>query len=493
MKAIERVAVLGAGVMGSGIAAHLANAGMRVLLLDVVPAEAAGGDRAARNRLAAAGVESALKSRAFHVPSYASNVEVGNLEDDLARLRECDWVIEAVLEDLEVKKRLFAEKVAPNLGDARHPLQQHERPLGGGDVEGPAAGRSAARFLVVHFFNPPRHMRLVEVVPCRRTSPAVLEGMIDLLRRRLGKGVVRGKDTPNFVANRIGVYSMCNGFRHMAELGMTVEEVDAVAGAATARPRSALFRLADLVGLDTLFHIAKHTRDLLPKDRDRDEFTVAPRWSGWSRRGSGGTRRRQGSTGRRRVPGRRGGDARLRPRDRGVRAAKAPTLRLGLGDEGDRRPRRADRRRPRGGRQGVRVHVAQPPRHAPLRVQADPGDRRRRGRGGRRDEVGLQLGAGAVRDARRDRRPGLRRAREARRRQGAARAREDRPVLRREGGEAAPPIALDEGRLARRPAPGRADRPRGGAPGRRPGRGDREGVDPRRWATASSASSSTPR
>src|SRR5512145_17602 len=117
MKAIERVAVLGAGVMGSGIAAHLANAGMRVLLLDVVPAEAAGGDRAARNRLARAGVENALKSRAFYLPAYASNVEVGNLEDDLPRLRECDWVIEAVLEDLAVKKALFAKKVAPNLGD----------------------------------------------------------------------------------------------------------------------------------------------------------------------------------------------------------------------------------------------------------------------------------------------------------------------------------------------------------------------------------------
>jgi 3-hydroxyacyl-CoA dehydrogenase len=275
MKAIERVAVLGAGVMGSGIAAHLANAGMRVLLLDVVPADAPPGDRAARCRLAAAGLENARKGRAFYLDAWATEVEVGNLEDDLARLRDCDWVVEAVVEDLAVKQRLLAEKVAPNLG----PDAVLSSNTSGLSIEAMASVLPAdlrKRFLVVHFFNPPRHMRLVEVVPCRRTSPAVLEAMVGLLRRRLGKGVVRGKDTPNFIANRIGVYAMCNGFRHMAELGMTVEEVDAVAGPATGRPGSALFRLADLVGLDTLFSIAKHTRDLLPKDRDRDEFAVSP-------------------------------------------------------------------------------------------------------------------------------------------------------------------------------------------------------------------------
>ncbi|MGB8931374.1 MAG: 3-hydroxyacyl-CoA dehydrogenase/enoyl-CoA hydratase family protein [Anaeromyxobacteraceae bacterium] len=302
MKAIERVAVLGAGVMGSGIAAHLANAGMRVLLLDVVPAEPNDAERkaglttsspAVRNRLAAAGVEAAKKTRAFYLPAYASNVEIGNLDDDVARLRECDWVIEAVVEDLEVKRKLFAEKVAPNLKEGAV-LSSNTSGL---SVEAMAAVLPPAvrqRFLVVHFFNPPRHMRLVEVVACRRTSPEVLEGMTSLLRRRLGKGVVRGKDTPNFVANRIGVYSMCNGFRHMADLGMTVEEVDAVAGPATARPRSALFRLADLVGLDTLFHIAKHTRDLLPKDKDRDEFGVAPAMERMVAKGLKGNKAKQG-------------------------------------------------------------------------------------------------------------------------------------------------------------------------------------------------------
>lgn len=292
MKAIEKVAVLGAGVMGSGIAAHLANAGMRVLLLDVVPADA-GGDRAARNRLAQGGVETALKSRAFYVPSYASNVEVGNLEDDAGRLGECDWVIEAVVEDLEVKKRLFAQTVAPNLKDGAI-LSSNTSGLSVEAMASVLPPDVRRRFLVVHFFNPPRHMRLVEVVACRRTSPQVIDGMIALLRRRLGKGVVLGKNTPNFVANRIGVYSMCNGFRHAAELGMTVEEVDAVSGPATARPRSALFRLADLVGLDTLFHIAKSTRDLLPKDADRDEFTVAPAMDRMVGKGLRGNKSRQG-------------------------------------------------------------------------------------------------------------------------------------------------------------------------------------------------------
>jgi 3-hydroxyacyl-CoA dehydrogenase len=293
MKAIERVAVLGAGVMGSGIAAHLANAGMRVLLLDVVPDGAPPGDRTARNRLAAAGLENAKKSRAFYLPAYASNVEVGNLDEDLAKLRECDWVVEAVVENLEAKKKLFAEKVAPNLNDAAI-LSSNTSGLSVEQMSQVLPPELRKRFLVVHFFNPPRHMRLVEVVPCRKTSPAVLEGMVALLRKRLGKGVVRGKDTPNFVANRIGVYSMCNGFRHMADLGMTVEEVDSVAGTATARPRSALFRLADLVGLDTLFYIAKNTRELLPKDKDRDEFTVSPAMERMVAKGLKGNKAKQG-------------------------------------------------------------------------------------------------------------------------------------------------------------------------------------------------------
>jgi 3-hydroxyacyl-CoA dehydrogenase len=301
MKAVERVAVLGAGVMGSGIAAHLANAGMRVLLLDVVPPDA-GPDRAARNRLAAAGVEAALANRAFYVPSYAANVEVGNLQDDAARLRECDWVVEAVLEDLAVKRRLFAEVVAPNLAPGAI-LSSNTSGLSIEAMASVLPPEVRRRFLVVHFFNPPRQMRLVEVVPGRRTAPEVLAGMTNLLRTRLGKGVVRGKDTPNFVANRIGVYAMCNGFRHMAELGLTVEEVDAVAGPATARPRSALFRLADLIGLDTLFHIVRTTHAALPRDRDRAEFAVPPAMERMLEKGLKGNKSRAGFYRKEKGPG----------------------------------------------------------------------------------------------------------------------------------------------------------------------------------------------
>jgi 3-hydroxyacyl-CoA dehydrogenase len=206
-----------------------------------------------------------------------------------------------VIENLEAKKRLFAEKVAPNLSETAI-LSSNTSGLSVEQMSQVLSPEQRKRFLVVHFFNPPRHMRLVEVVPCRKTAPAVLEGMVALLRRRLGKGVVVGKDTPNFIANRIGVYSMCNGFRHMADLGMTVEEVDAVAGPATARPRSALFRLADLVGLDTLFYIAKNTRELLPKDKDRDEFTVSPAMERMVAKGLKGNKTKQGFYRKERTP-----------------------------------------------------------------------------------------------------------------------------------------------------------------------------------------------
>jgi 3-hydroxyacyl-CoA dehydrogenase len=293
MRAIERVAVLGAGVMGGGIAAHLANAGFRVLLLDVVPGDAPAGDAGARNRLAAAGLEAARKNKAFHLPAYADAVEIGNLEDDAGRLRACDWIVEAVVEDLAAKVRLYREVVAPNLAD--HAILSSN--TSGLSVEALAAALPPAarrRFLVVHFFNPPRLMRLVELVAGRRTDRALAAGVEALLRRRLGKGVVRGKDTPNFVANRIGVYAMANGFRHAAELGMTVEQVDAVAGPPMARPRSALFRLADLVGLDTLFGIVRTTREALRRDPDRGEFEVAPEMARMVAAGLKGNKARAG-------------------------------------------------------------------------------------------------------------------------------------------------------------------------------------------------------
>src|SRR5512137_134127 len=192
---VDRAAVLGAGVMGATIAAHLANAGVRVLLLDVVPKE--GGDR---NRLAASALEALAKQKpaAVYLPSNLSLIEVGNLEDDLPRLEDCDWVVEVVLENMAVKKQLLGEKVAPHLrADAI--LTSNTSGLSVNEIAGSLPEALRPRFLVTHFFNPPRYMRLVEVVPSRYTDQALAAGMAAFIRRRLGKGIVFGKDTPNFV------------------------------------------------------------------------------------------------------------------------------------------------------------------------------------------------------------------------------------------------------------------------------------------------------
>src|SRR5574341_423028 len=259
MERIEKVAVLGAGVMGGTIAAHLANAGLDVLLLDVATPslEALGG----------------VKPAPFYLPSAAARIRVGTFAEDAARLRDRDWVIEVVVERMDVKKQLLAETVAPNL----KPGAILSTNTSGLSVNALAEALPAAlrpRFLVTHFFNPPRYMRLLEIVASRHTDPAVVAGMADFLSRRLGKGIVFGKDTPNFIANRIGVYAICNAIRHMTDLDMTVEEVDAVAGTATARPRSAAFGTADLVGIDTLRHVARNSHDLLPDDEERAIFRL---------------------------------------------------------------------------------------------------------------------------------------------------------------------------------------------------------------------------
>ena len=263
MRPISKVAVLGSGVMGGTIAAHLANAGLRVLLLDVAP-----------TATAAAGLERVKQAKpaAFFTPAEAALVEVGNFDDDLPRLRECDWVIEVVLEDLAVKERLF-DRVAPHLREEAV-LSTNTSGLSVRAMARVLPEEVRRRFLVTHFFNPPRYLRLVEVVPCDETDPAVAAALAGFIHRRLGKGIVHAKDTPNFVANRIGVFALCNVVKHMLALEMTVEEADAAAGPATARPRSAAFRTADLVGLDTLLHVADNSYRLLERDEEREVFRL---------------------------------------------------------------------------------------------------------------------------------------------------------------------------------------------------------------------------
>ena len=284
MGRINKVAVLGAGVMGATIAAHLANAGIQVLLLDMVPREPNDAEKAAgltlsdpqvRNRIAGAGLEGlkAVKPAPFFLPAYAGNIAVGNFDDDMATLRDCDWVIEAVVENMAIKKQLFTEKVLPNLKGGAI-LSTNTSGLSVNEMARCLSESVRKNFLVTHFFNPPRYMRLMEIVPCTDTAPSTVSLMEDFIARRLGKGIVIAKDSPNFVANRIGVYALCNCVKTMIDLGMTVEEVDVIAGPATARPKSAAFRTADLVGIDTLLHVADNSFELLVHDEQREIFRV---------------------------------------------------------------------------------------------------------------------------------------------------------------------------------------------------------------------------
>ncbi len=283
MRQINRVAVLGAGVMGATIAAHLANAGLEVLMLDIVPKELDKQEEAkgltlespeVRNRIARNGVQGLMKMKPapFYLSEYSSQIKIGNLADDLGKLKDCDWVIEVVVEYMPIKLDLL-KKLVPNLAPGAI-LTTNTSGLSVGEMATVLPPEIRKNFLATHFFNPPRYMRLMEIVPCRETDPAVMKGMADFLSKRLGKGIVYAKDTTNFIANRIGTYAIYKGIQHMVEMGMTVEEVDAIAGPATARPKSAAFRTADLVGLDTLGHVGTNSYELLPSDEERNVFKM---------------------------------------------------------------------------------------------------------------------------------------------------------------------------------------------------------------------------
>ena len=249
---VRRAAVLGAGTMGSRIAAHLANAGIPTLLLDLVPKDESA-ER--RNRLALAAIDALAKAKpaAFYEPSLAALITPGNFEDDLPKLAQCDWVVEAVAENLAIKTALLA-RVVPHL--APHAVLTTN--TSGLPVNQIAAGLAARRdrFFGTHFFNPPRYMRLLEVIPTAETDPAVAAAFAAFADRALGKQVVFANDTPNFIANRIGIAVMFNAATLMLEQGLTIEEVDALTGQAIGWPRTGTFRLADLVGIDILAHVA---------------------------------------------------------------------------------------------------------------------------------------------------------------------------------------------------------------------------------------------
>ncbi len=281
---IEKAAVLGAGTMGAQIAAHLANAGVPTLLLDIVPGELTPEEqkknltlesKEVRDRIARAGLEAAKKAKpaAFFTSDNATLVTVGNFDDDLAKLKDRDLIIEAVVENLDIKRQLYQR------------VEQHRRP--GSIVASNTSGIPIrllaegctddfrAHFLGVHFFNPPRYLHLVELIRTEWTKPEISCFLFGFLDQRLGKGVVPAKDRPNFIANRIGTFGALLTIKTMLEDGYSIEEVDKLTGPAVGRPKTATFRTFDLVGLDVFSHVIKNLYEALPDDDQREMF-VAP-------------------------------------------------------------------------------------------------------------------------------------------------------------------------------------------------------------------------
>ena len=282
-KAIRKAAVIGSGIMGSGIAAHLANVGIPCLLLDIVPRQLSDEEAAkgltlehpsVRNRLAASAIAKLAKTKPapLYDPAFAERITPGNLDDHLSRLAEVDWIIEVVVENLEVKKGLL-EKIE----SVWKPGIIVSSNTSGISINAMAADRSDAfkkYFMGTHFFNPPRYMKLLEIIPGKHTDPELVGFMKGFCEKALGKGVVLAKDTPNFIANRIGTYGLLVTLKEMTENGFTVGEVDAVTGPAMGRPKSATFRTLDLVGLDTFVHVANNVYDNVTDEKEKAIFDV---------------------------------------------------------------------------------------------------------------------------------------------------------------------------------------------------------------------------
>src|SRR5436309_3207720 len=246
---VRKTAVLGAGTMGAQIAAHLANAGYPVLLLDVTQEAAERGIR---------GLEKASPPPLF-VPDRIQQIEAASFQDGLVRLRDSDWTIEAVVENAEIKRTLL-ERV----DQVRKPGSLITTNTSGLSVTGLSSGRSEdfrRHWFGTHFFNPPRYMKLLEIIPTPDTDPAPLLAFEKFAELMLGKGVVRANDTPNFIANRIGLYAALRTIHLMRDFGLTIEEVDRLTGALIGRPKTATFRTMDMVGIDIFAHVAQNVFD----------------------------------------------------------------------------------------------------------------------------------------------------------------------------------------------------------------------------------------
>ncbi|MCC7051296.1 MAG: 3-hydroxyacyl-CoA dehydrogenase/enoyl-CoA hydratase family protein [Bacteroidia bacterium] len=282
-RTINKVAVLGSGVMGSRIACHFANVGIQVLLLDIAPTELNETEKAknltldhpaVKNRIVNDALQTALKSNPspIYSKSFANRITIGNFTDDLAKISECDWVLEAVVERIDIKQQVF-EKVEKH----RKPGTLITTNTSGIPIAMMTQGRSddfIKHFCGTHFFNPPRYLKLLEIIPGPSTNPEIIDFLMSYGDLHLGKTTVLCKDTPAFIANRIGVYGIMALFHAVEQMGLTVEEVDKLTGPALGRPKSATFRTCDVVGLDTLVHVANGLKANCPNDEARNLFTL---------------------------------------------------------------------------------------------------------------------------------------------------------------------------------------------------------------------------
>ncbi len=274
---IRKVAVIGSGVMGGGIAALLAAAGIQTQLLDIIPPDLKDDeqkDPLARNRIVKSGLDNlaGAKPALLMQSKDLDLITIGNLEDDFDQLSDCDWIVEVVVENLAVKHKLFER-----IESIRKPGSIVSSNTSGIPLKAMSEGRSdefKQHFLGTHFFNPVRYMKLLEIIPGEQTLDTILDFMADFGERILGKGIVWAKDTPNFVGNRIGIHGMVKSMQVMLEDGLSIPEVDALFGPVMGRPKTAMFKTADLVGLDVLGHVAANTYDLVTEDEDRESFKI---------------------------------------------------------------------------------------------------------------------------------------------------------------------------------------------------------------------------
>ncbi len=282
MRHVREVAVLGAGTMGAQIAAHFANAGIPALLLDITREVARQGLERAR----------ALRPDPFFTPTTYTLIKTGGFEEDLAGISKCDWILEVVVERLDIKQALLTKVESLRRADAIVSSNTSGIP-----IAALAAGRSAAfsrHFLGTHFFNPPRYLHLLEIIPTPDTDPAVVDAVTAFADRRLGKGVVVAKDTPNFIANHIGLFGVMQIFGALATGDYTIEEIDAITGPATGRPKSATFRTMDIAGIDVLAHVARNLAERLNSPDDRRQFELPPLVANLVQRGWIGSKAGQG-------------------------------------------------------------------------------------------------------------------------------------------------------------------------------------------------------